>query len=289
VPVTSAEQTLPGVILGTPAYMSPEQVRGLKLDHRTDIFSLGALLFEMATGSSPFLRSNSVEAIHAVVYEEAPRLDILRKGIPNELQRIVTRCLNKEPDGRYPDARLLAAELRKLRRDTEAGLVQKTSWQQRLNEAWDYWRHLPPSQYAWYATILAVLMLAWYMWIASMGPAGLVALAFTVLAVFRHFRNRLHRVQELFVRKVSKIPEVRLIVIHERQITVVVDRSIAQLYGRINDRLRTCNRKLYSGHPMTVSIVHDVSCEQLQQMLTSPGVQFVRADAIREPQPAQIR
>jgi hypothetical protein len=96
-------------------------------------------------------------------------------------------------------------------------------------------------------------------------------------------------VQELFVRKVSKIPEVRLIVIHERQITVVVDRSIAQLYGRINDRLRTCNRKLYSGHPMTVSIVHDVSCEQLQQMLTSPGVQFVRADAIREPQPAQIR
>jgi hypothetical protein len=77
---------------------------------------------------------------------------------------------------------------------------------------------------------------------------------------------------------VAKIPEVRLIVFQGRQATVVVDRSAAQLYNRINNELRICNRKLYSGQPMTVAIWHEVVPAQFQKLLAGPGVQYVRED-----------
>src|SRR5262249_30318263 len=113
-------QTRPGIVMGTPAYMSPEQVRGLPADPRTDIFALGVLLFEMATGKSPFHRDNSMDALHAAAFEEAPPMNSIRPHIPDDLQRIVSRCLRKHAEDRYPDARLLAEELRRVRRDTES-------------------------------------------------------------------------------------------------------------------------------------------------------------------------
>ncbi len=91
-------------------------------------------------------------------------------------------------------------------------------------------------------------------------------------------RNRPHRVQETFVRRVSKIPEVRLITFRERQATVVVDRPVAQLYGRISTQLRASNRKLYFGEPMTVSVLHEIPPEQVLDLMAGPGVQYLRED-----------
>jgi serine/threonine protein kinase len=273
--------TRSNIVMGTPAYMSPEQVRGLPVDARTDIFALGVLLFEMATGQSPFQRTNSVAALHAAAYEETPPMNSLRPHVPDELQRIVSRCLRKQPEDRYPNARLLGEELRRIRRDTESGLVRETSWQQKIVNAWEQLRGLPPSQYGWYAIGLAGVLTALYFSVAKIGVGGLVSLVLVSLFVYRHIRNSSGRVQEVFLRSVSKVPEVRLIAFQEHRATVVVDRPTAQLYERINAHLRTCNRKLFFGPPMTLSIQHELTDQQTRALLAGPGVQYVREDVVQ--------
>jgi hypothetical protein len=271
-------QTQSGVVMGTPAYMSPEQVRGLPVDFRTDIFALGVLLFEMATGHSPFQRENAMDALHAAAFEETPPMTAAH--VPEDLRLIITRCLKKRPEDRYPNARMLADELRRIRRDTEAGHAPSTAWRQRLVEAWAELRTLPPSRYGWYGLGLLGMGLALYWSVGKIGMSGLVFLTLAALYLYRHVRNRPHRIQEFFVRRVAKIPEVRLILFQDHQFTVVVDRPVAQLYGRINHHLRTSNRKLYFGQPITLSILHEVPSEQFHKLLTSPGVQYMRADSV---------
>ncbi len=93
--------TLPGSPLGTANYMSPEQARGTTVDHRSDIFSTGVVLYEMITGRPPFARSGFAETVQAVISEPAPRLMSFRIDIPRGLQDVVDRALAKSPDDRY--------------------------------------------------------------------------------------------------------------------------------------------------------------------------------------------
>ena len=104
-----ATATLPGSILGTVAYMSPEQVRGLIADHRSDIFSLGIILHEMATGSQPFRGESSVETMNAVLKEDPPELPA---AVPPALHLIIGRCLEKDPGRRFQSGSDLAFALR---------------------------------------------------------------------------------------------------------------------------------------------------------------------------------
>ncbi len=108
---TIAAGTEPGVILGTVGYMSPEQVRGTKVDHRTDIFALGAVLFEMLTGRRAFQRDTSAETMTAILREDVPELSSTGRQIPPPLDRIVRRCLEKNADERMQDARDVAIAL----------------------------------------------------------------------------------------------------------------------------------------------------------------------------------
>jgi eukaryotic-like serine/threonine-protein kinase len=104
-----------GQVLGTVAYMSPEQAQGYPADHRSDVFSLGIMLFEMATGRLPF-EGNSVPGTMAAIIESPPRpLDGLKPGLPDEFARIVRRCLSKEPERRYQSAVDLRNDLDDLR------------------------------------------------------------------------------------------------------------------------------------------------------------------------------
>jgi TolB-like protein/Tfp pilus assembly protein PilF len=100
----SRESTMPGALLGTPGYMSPEQARGEAADGRSDLFSLGALLYEMLCGSAPFRRSSPVEDLHAILHEDPPPLEASRRGIPRNLETVVRRCLAKKPDDRFQSA-----------------------------------------------------------------------------------------------------------------------------------------------------------------------------------------
>ncbi len=108
---TPTAGTEPGVVLGTLAYMSPEQVKGLPADARSDIFSLGAVLYEMFTGKRAFQRGSAAETMSAILKEEPPELSAASAGVSPELDRIVRHCLEKNPEERFHSAHDLAFDL----------------------------------------------------------------------------------------------------------------------------------------------------------------------------------
>ena len=113
--------TMVGVTLGTVAYMSPEQAAGDQVDVRTDLFSLGVVLYECATGHRPFT-GNSTGAIFAAILNKAPVAPVVfNQDLPMRLQEVINNCLEKDPDLRYQSAADLRADLRRVKRDLESG------------------------------------------------------------------------------------------------------------------------------------------------------------------------
>jgi eukaryotic-like serine/threonine-protein kinase len=108
---TVAPETDPGTVLGTVGYMAPEQVRGRAADHRSDIFSFGAVLYEMATGRRAFKGDSAVETMSAVLKEDPPEISTVR-GVPPEFERVVRHCLEKSPAERFQSARDIAFDLK---------------------------------------------------------------------------------------------------------------------------------------------------------------------------------
>ena len=119
--------TRAGMLMGTVGYMSPEQVSGFTADFRSDVFSLGIVLFEMLTGQRPFRRESAVETLSATVKEAPPPVTALTPGVPIPLERIVMRCLEKSPAERFQSARDLAFALSALATPTGAFPATRTA------------------------------------------------------------------------------------------------------------------------------------------------------------------
>ena len=117
----SGVATRGGVVMGTLPYMSPEQVRGQHLDHRTDVYSLGVLLYEMTTGRRPFIAAGTIDLTASILRDPVPPAHEQRRDAPAELSAIIGQCLQKEPGLRTQTARGLAAELRTLAGRLESG------------------------------------------------------------------------------------------------------------------------------------------------------------------------
>ena len=126
--------TEPGVVMGTVGYMSPEQVRGETADHRTDLFSLGLILYEMLTGKRAFHKPTSAETMSAILNEDPPAVSQIVSAMPPALQRVVQRCLEKNPVQRFQSASDLAFALEALSDSGSApsaavaAVKQRTSW-----------------------------------------------------------------------------------------------------------------------------------------------------------------
>src|SRR6202040_2326565 len=151
-----------GSSLGTPGYMSPEQARGEEVDHRTDVWSLGAVLYEMVTGRRPFRGEHDQAVLYALFNQEPDPVEQLRPDAPPELVRIIGRMLSKDPDRRYLTAAEALADLRALygpvtRTGTRPGMTggrSGTTWVPRLPAA-----PSPPRHRCWRVALLAAVVL----------------------------------------------------------------------------------------------------------------------------------
>ena len=117
----SSISTTPGILVGTVGYASPEQVRGLAVDARSDIFSLGIILYEMSAGVAPFHGDSAVETLHAILKEAPIALRQHDEWIPAEFEKIVSHCLEKDPEVRFQSARDLAFTLSLFQQSAPAG------------------------------------------------------------------------------------------------------------------------------------------------------------------------
>jgi serine/threonine protein kinase/tetratricopeptide (TPR) repeat protein len=113
-------KSMPGVVLGTIFYMSPEQALGHTLDHRSDIFSFGALLYEMATGQRAFQGKTSTETFDRILHQQPMAALELNPGIPGGLDRVIRKCMEKDREERYQSSREIVVDLTNLRRDRSA-------------------------------------------------------------------------------------------------------------------------------------------------------------------------
>jgi Tol biopolymer transport system component len=113
--------SLPGTIVGTAAYMPPEQATGDTVDARSDIFSFGAMLYEMATGARPFGGTSVAETRAAVIQAQPKPPTAVVPGLPRELERLILRCLRKEPDRRYQTIRDVSLELQEIKEESDSG------------------------------------------------------------------------------------------------------------------------------------------------------------------------
>jgi serine/threonine protein kinase/Tol biopolymer transport system component len=146
---TEAAGTEPGVVLGTLGYMAPEQVRGKPADARSDIFSFGAILYEMLSGRRAFHGDSAADTMSAILKEDPPDLSVTNQSVPPGLDRIVRHCLEKSPERRFHSAHDIAFDLESLSSVSQPGAVQATALSAR--------RRLPGSLLAIPALALGLL------------------------------------------------------------------------------------------------------------------------------------
>jgi len=275
-------QTMVGTVLGTVAYMSPEQARGHPASQASDVFSLGIVLYEMVTGELPFRGESALDTMHSIVFDEVRPVTIVRKNLPAELQRIIGRCLRKNPRDRYADANFLAEDLKRLKKEIESGTQSSLFRGHRIQDFLDRLKTAVPLQGKSLALAAVVLVIVVLVLIMNINWSILIGPLILGLLIYRYIRHRKRRLLNRFVSKAAKIQGVKAIAIRGDDITVVVEKAQANIYIRANSMIDALNKKLYFGHPVTLAIRDDLTREEFQRLLREPGISFVSNDVILE-------
>ena len=202
--------TRTGSTVGTVAYMSPEQFRGEDIDHRTDIFSLGVVLYEMVTSHLPFRGEFEAALSYSVLNDQPLPVSSMRKGVPPALERVITRCLEKEKSRRYQSAGELAVDLRNVARDL-AGSDQRPSMKAGM-------RKILSRPSLWVTVVLGVLAVAalFYVFIPRSpfpAPAGksIAVLPFENLSDSREDEYFSDGITDDIIAQLSKISDLKVI------------------------------------------------------------------------------
>jgi hypothetical protein len=280
---TAAARTQAGIIMGTIAYMSPEQARGLPADHRSDIFSFGIVLYEMASGKLPFAGSSALDTMHQLAYEQATPVTQVRANLPWSLQKVIDRCLQKKPEDRYKDMKAVVADLRQVRKEIESGA---SGGMPALERVRFFFAGFSTRGIIWALVAGGILGALTISMLAGVRGGQEILMPIVILTLigmgmFRRFRNRGQRETMRFVKKAASLKEVKLVTFHKGQFTVAVDAPTAKTYLKLNAHLSAANQRLYSGDPMTMVVREDVSSDERKSLLSSPGVQYVRDETAR--------
>jgi serine/threonine protein kinase len=269
-------RTLAGAVMGTISYMSPEQARGKPLDRRSDIFSLGVVLYEMVAGELPFRGESQLDTMHSIAFEEARPVTVVRKNLPPQLHQIISRCLRKRPEDRYPDALHLAEDLKRLRRDIESGTRLSLSPVERLRGWVEQLKSWLPLGTKGFYILAAVLILIPIFIFTNIQWGNLISVAFIALVIYRNIRNKKRRMIDNFVKKARMLPEVRAVLFRDDTVTTILDKSPATTYIRITSLVDSVNRRLFIGRPVTSEIKEDLTEAEFQNALKKPGVLYIR-------------
>jgi hypothetical protein len=271
-----------GVVVGTVAYMSPEQARGQAVDHRSDVFSLGILLYEMVTGQLPFSGNSPLDTMHAIAFEESRPLSSVRGNLPPSMQRVVNRCLRKRADDRYAEMSHLVNDLKGVQREIETGISQTVPIGERIRDGLASLKELTPSEWAWpIAGVLGLGALLVLLILRGEDLMGvLIFFGIVGLIVWRRIRNRRFRMMKRFTAKVRKMPEVRIIALQGSRAVVLVDKALAKTYVRVNALMDKVNSKMFYGEPFSVVVRENQDPREERALLEGPGVLYVRKDVL---------
>ena len=278
--------TLPGLVMGTLNYMSPEQARGLALDPRSDIFSLGVVFYEMLTGERPFKGDTPIDTMHSIAYEEAKPVTIMRRNLSPEVHRIVSRCLRKRREDRYPDARALAADLKRLKQDLESGTRRSLPAGERFRQWLERAKSAVPLGSGGVVILAAALIVSIVLLAARINWGGLIGPAIIAFLLYRFARSRRRRMLNGFARKLAKLPAVRAVVLREDRVVVVVDKAQASVYLRVTSLIEEVNRRLFFGKHVEAEVRDQVAEGEFRNLLRQTGVLYVRDDALPGPDEA---
>jgi tRNA A-37 threonylcarbamoyl transferase component Bud32 len=276
--------TIAGTVMGTTNYMSPEQARGRSLDQRSDIFSFGVVLYEMVTGELPFKRETPLDTMHAIVFEEAKPVTTIRRNLPPQIHLIISRCLRKRPDDRYPDARDLAEDLRRLKLNIETGTSLSLPVGVRIRGWLDEVKTWIPLGNTGLIIAVAVLIAAVALLFTRVQWGSLIGPIFWIFLGYKFLHGRKRRMISSFTKKVSALPEVKAIIVREDQVVVVLGEAPAKTYIHITSMIDSLNSKvLLVGKRVTAEIKDGLTDQELQKIIRQPGVVYVRDDIMITP------
>jgi serine/threonine protein kinase len=277
-PSFAPTQTLAGTIKGTINYMSPEQARGKALSPASDIFSLGIVLYEMVIGDRPFKGDTPFDTMHSIAFEEQKPVTIVRRNMPLRLHQIITRCLRKRPEDRYPDAQVLVVDLKSLKRDLESGTRESLPIGDKFRGGLERLTAAMPFGRTGLIVLIAALLVTVVFFVLQIPWGNLFTLAALAFLINRYIRGRKTRQMRGFAEKIAKDASVRAILFRENRATVIVDKAQAKTNIRITSLLDAINHRRFFGDPIGAEIKDDMTDAAFQELLKTPGILYARDD-----------